>query len=502
MKKTLIIAAGPLDAVLKAIAEHPDAVVLANTKMRGAFGSAQEAHFRNMLSWRSLGLASCLCRYRPTNVVLVTGPVFFHENVLQALHVQGQLLFLSPHVSIVGSRYSVPYRKKAAPLPCLLMAVLLALFTMAVALFSGWQGAVATLSALVLCNLASDRLKRWSHRERFMSSATIRREIELDIGLSDHVSYLRPAIGLEATHSTRPNLDFTQAVHVKNTNLSLSWHCTTDGQGRRGTGGTGAGTGDILVLGCSQSFGHFLDDERTFSALLQAALPELNVYNYAVSGHSLLQMHDILRDNIAAHKARLVVVGYHAELKFRTVAAFGSIVYNPWGFHAAVAEAGKIKRLGLKRWEYFPFRKLPLVALLEFHYNRALAWRRTRPGVADDTAFALILAMREICRKAGARLLLLNMDNAKDMAAFCKEQRVSWCSGLDTSTPDFVASRTFSPIDLHYNAAANIELAQKLIPATRQMLSEGQYAPPLEELCAILGNMPETSPGGFLYPMF
>lgn len=50
--------------------------------------------------------------------------------------------------------------------------------------------------------------------------------------------------------------------------------------------------------------------------------------------------------------------------------------------------------------------------------------------------------------------------------------------------------------------AANIELAQKLVPAARQMLSDGQYAPPLEELCAILGNMPETSPGGFLYPMF
>lgn len=503
MSRTLVVATAAPHHVRRHLREGGDVLVLANAKNLGEYAGCRAAAFHGQLHVLSLPLFFVLLRSRPRTIKIVIGDVYFHDNVVKAIHRHCGLLFLDPVLLVCGPRgdrqvVRMPYRF----IPALLTLVFLASLFAAFAAVSNLYGAVALFALATLAERARKSAAHWDHRFTFSFGPRITRKISLSINIADHVRYLEVAEDPIFPFRNVANLDLSQEVSVLNTDMKLHWRCRTDGEGRRISGKSDSAEKSILMLGCSHTFGHFINDDETYASLVQNQFPAYAVFNYGTSGYSLFQMLQQLTTLLRKHAPRIVIVGYHADLKFRTVAAYKNLIYNPWGFPAAVYRNKKIRFLGRRKWSFFPLRDYPLVVWLEFAYNRVVSFFRSRPKIVDLTAYAIVSEMKKLCDSSRATLLLLNMDNSRDIGQFCKQRGISWCAGLSPDDPSHLKDNTLYPIDLHFNARAHGKLAESLVSAIRDIERTGRAQPDLGDVCRILKTSDSDARESFIYPVF
>lgn len=128
--------------------------------------------------------------------------------------------------------------------------------------------------------------------------------MQQDIGIRFHP---HPVLGFMAS----PNLDQTiEGITVCGS--TIRYHVTSDAEGRRPTDAVAkSGADRVFVFGCSYSYGWCLSDHETYAWLLQQALPETQVTNFAQPGygttHALLQLAEELRQG---RIPRVCVVAY------------------------------------------------------------------------------------------------------------------------------------------------------------------------------------------------
>jgi hypothetical protein len=98
---------------------------------------------------------------------------------------------------------------------------------------------------------------------------------------------------------------------------------TINSDGSRWTGKTDNAVGpNIFVFGGSLVFGYGVNDEQTFSYLLQAAKPDSNVHLFALGGYGLSQAYlrfKQLKDRISPEDT--IIIGYDDSFDVRNVAA-------------------------------------------------------------------------------------------------------------------------------------------------------------------------------------
>jgi hypothetical protein len=205
-------------------------------------------------------------------------------------------------------------------------------------------------------------------------------------------------------------------------------HDTVLAGGRRATETTSRpGRPIVALVGCSYTHGVALNDEDTFAWKLQAAFPDLEFRNYGTPGNGTFQALltlERLFQGPEADRPALALYGYIWFHPWRNVASSSwmkSILLRREDGGRAYGEIPycTIDRQGsLVRHEPDTYRTLPLgesletVSLLESAYNFVRC--RPREKQYRRVTDALLLAMRDVCRKNGAGFVdvILTADEA------------------------------------------------------------------------------------------
>ena len=176
----------------------------------------------------------------------------------------------------------------------------------------------------------------------------------------------------------------------------------------------------ILILGCSMTQGYGVTDGETFAYRLAALAPGWDVENFGTGGYgayqSLLTLRQLFASPERKYAPKLVVYGYANFHAYRDVAAHGWVIAfrNFKGEFFApphvVPKSGGLKERSLRIFPLFPLEtESALVASIKNTYLRLLFLNRER--YEEEVTRALLIEMKELAARNGARLLVLGLTN-------------------------------------------------------------------------------------------
>lgn len=174
----------------------------------------------------------------------------------------------------------------------------------------------------------------------------------------------------------------------------------------------------MAILGCSITQGYGITDEETYAWRISTLVPGWDVENFGTGGYgayqSLLALRRIYASPQRKYSPKLVVYGYANFHATRDVDTYGWVIgfTNRKGEYFApphvVPRSGTLEEYSLKVFPMFPLEtKSALVAGIKNAYLRLLF--RNREQYEEETSRALLLQMKELTEKNGARLLVLGL---------------------------------------------------------------------------------------------
>ena len=320
-----------------------------------------------------------------------------------------------------------------------------------------WAFRVALAIVFVVCAVAEEVTLRLKGRRPWNPEAG---------KLDQHVE--GPAGALFALHPTLAYALQPGTFTVKQrlvtwtaTNLDAMHRTTRPGDAPTATGD------EIWIFGDSNSYGWGINDDQTYSWLIQKKHPELGITNFAIGGYSTLQSLIQIDDALSggAKPPKLAVLAYASYHDGRNALLRGNrkfwIPYmsrHPV-FPRAWLDNGEL-RYGLEKLEYtaWPLQThSALVNFLEETYNEVLVLT----SHAADVSRALIGRFRDRCRDSGVEFVLAGI--SKDartaaMLAWAREQGMKTIDiSVDQSNPENVV-----PGDGHPGVKAHAIYASRL----------------------------------------
>jgi hypothetical protein len=253
------------------------------------------------------------------------------------------------------------------------------------------------------------------------------------------------------------------------TQSKVTWHARHVHPFHRATRPEGAAVQDgadgVWFFGDSNTYGHGVNDEETYTWLTQQKHPELDVQNFAIGGystlHSVIQLEEALASGTPPPKlAVLAYASYHdgrnTMLRGNRKSWLASTSRYP-DFPRAWLEGGELKH-GMFKVEYTPWplqRHSALVNFLEEKYNKS----QVLTSGSAEVSKAIILKLRDICKKNGMDFVLASIsldDRSKAMLAWATGQGIK---SVDISVDQTIAENIV-PGDGHPSAKANVHFAE------------------------------------------
>ena len=247
---------------------------------------------------------------------------------------------------------------------------------------------------------------------------------------------------------------------------------THDGDGLRATPSTG-GAPEVWVLGGSFTHGWSVDDDETFPWALADLVDSIQVRNFGVGGYgtllSLIQLEEALEQRAAPETVVLAYASFHDERNVWTRSWRRAIApSDPEAGHpiprARYASGGFEVVREVPRHRPFPLEhRSALMHQLGDKAGRIENRLRLR---SREVTEAILLAMRDLCEKAGTRFLvagILDNEATRRRLAFCAD------AGIDTVdiSVDLDAGLRNLPHDEHPGPAAHAIYAKKLAELLR-----------------------------------
>jgi hypothetical protein len=239
----------------------------------------------------------------------------------------------------------------------------------------------------------------------------------------------------------------------------------------------------IWILGCSVTHGWSVNDNETYSWLLQEKLPQYEVLNFGVSGygtiHSLIQLQRALK---TMPKPKLVILTYASFHDTRnTFSRLRRRIVSQWNFlgpvtqpYASLDPKGKLVIHHADRVAYTPWPLASISALVNYLEEKSIAHESVKiPHHAVSKA--LVKRIGKICKKESISLIVAGIkDNNRKMM----KNLLNYCSKLGIPNVDIsvdLDNKTYNnmPIDAHPNALAHRLYAEKLF----SYLEEHRFLP-------------------------
>jgi hypothetical protein len=257
---------------------------------------------------------------------------------------------------------------------------------------------------------------------------------------------------------------------------------STNAAGLRGAGDVAetkaAGTMRIAVFGCSQTFGGVVNDDETFAARLQAALPGTEVLNFGVHGYGTDQM--LLyweRDGtrFAPDVVVLAFAWYHAGRNVQGFRFFAKPRFVVDGPELQLAGVPVPTPEAVAAEPVEPLGVADQSVLLRWTWGRALAARERALYVESSPAWELSLRLiarfAESVRRTGARMVLVNIEEdlpslEPSLARVAEDQGIAFVNaGPRLREVHANTMLRVSAEDGHFNAGAHRLLAELIGPA-------------------------------------
>ena len=308
------------------------------------------------------------------------------------------------------------------------------------------------------------------------------------------------------THSA--SVDYSSGFVHARTGRRHVFTIRTDPYGRRFTSdlppyNTGGGP-VVAFLGCSYTFGAFLDDRDTYPWLLQRRLPEYTVKNYGCCGYSLHQIYLMSERILSKGGVSLLVLGLHGDLGRR-------LAWSPTEIRAHFCSGRRFpscKISGHRLVAYPPTGHVrvplsgrdPFLGLMERGLNFLHRARLCRPDRLLDTNQQLLRNIRDRCRANGAHFLVACLGPCEDYYDFLFREGFQWTHAAVPLAGEQGREWTLYPFDAHPNGEAHHFWADSLEAPIRSALCGSLVRPAASDLD--LRSVPNETNGPQVYPLF
>ena len=226
---------------------------------------------------------------------------------------------------------------------------------------------------------------------------------------------------------------------------------------------------EIWIFGCSWAYGSRLDDHQTFAWLLQEALPQFEVVNFAVSGygtlHALLQLEGAIGKRTAPKVAIVTYASFHDERntflrsRRKVVAPYCRLGPLVQPYARLDRDGNLIRAMALTEYTEFPLmRHSAMMHQLEIWYDQT----EERLYHSHQVSKAIIHEMAKMCRKNGISLVVAGMANEPLTLELLEHARAQGILATDISLDMTIPAHTLMPYDHHPSALANRRYAEKL----------------------------------------
>lgn len=243
------------------------------------------------------------------------------------------------------------------------------------------------------------------------------------------------------------------------------------------------GLNNINIYGCSFTFGDGLNDEETFSYILQGRLRQFNINNYGVSGYGILDIYEKIINTIDTN-TRIVIINY---AHFQSDRLPGSRYWNKYRcmylnntqvnflmkhIHIPLIFINQrnleYDTVLFKRYIQLPLQdKLAIIEVLSRIYEEKIE-RITKNKL--EISNKLIKKIKKLCVEKNILLVITNIDGyiqtEKDIKYFSKNSNFIY---LDFKVPNDNKKYNLYPDDGHPNALANQIFADSLFQCIQRI---------------------------------
>ncbi|MCT4560363.1 MAG: hypothetical protein N4A41_03220 [Crocinitomicaceae bacterium] len=228
----------------------------------------------------------------------------------------------------------------------------------------------------------------------------------------------------------------------------------------------------VAMLGCSFTYGYGVNDDETFTAILQEHLPEFRFLNFGVPGYGTVQASMQLRTLLSAQQVETVVLHFSSMHFMRNVLSqqYRSNLKIGYQRSSKDVDAGmRVARFPYKKecndpiryegWESmytnWPGRSwLASVNAFQTFYDRTVD-----PEKEIEITACLIEEMAALCAEKEVRFIVACLDKTPETENLKKLVTVEW---LDINF-DFSSKKlTHLPHDSHPNSQGHALIAQRL----------------------------------------
>ncbi|MEM9821603.1 MAG: SGNH/GDSL hydrolase family protein [Bacteroidota bacterium] len=233
----------------------------------------------------------------------------------------------------------------------------------------------------------------------------------------------------------------------------------------------------LWFFGCSFTYGWSINDEDTFSWLLQKKMPEHRIVNWGVNGYGTLHFYLQLKSALEEGRRPQAVVINHAHFHHeRNFFSYNHrISVSRWNFlgrlnqpYACLTRNRQLQieysQVEYKVWSWS--RKSILICYFQRFYER---WMDSRMHKDSRRITQLLLdRIAKLCRDHGVQLLIANIDGPPAyIESYCQKRALAYVDiSLDLTDTHY----TSEPYDRHPNARANLIYADRLYTALLLLL--------------------------------
>jgi hypothetical protein len=241
---------------------------------------------------------------------------------------------------------------------------------------------------------------------------------------------------------------------------------------------------EVLLLGCSFTYGYGVNDAQTFASLLQKSFPETGIQNAGVVGYGSLQSLMQLEEQLDSSSLKVVLLhfsSYHfmrnaLSPQYRSNLKIG---YNRSSKH--VDNLMQQARFPYKNTCEVPISFVSWEAMYANWPGRdwlaSINWLQTSLDKASedmeqqlDVTACILTAIKERCEQSGIKFGLVCLDNTAETVRL-KEQLddFNWLDVNFDFTSDILTNR---PYDSHPSPAGHALIAAKIRPFLDRLLHE------------------------------